>query len=128
MKFIYMLFSVLLLVSCKKEVILDTPDFNVTSTAVTFKTGQEGKFYFEGTAGIISFYSGETGAEYDKRIGSTSGVDKAKPVKGMSDVAQESFAYTYTTKGTYKAYFLAKNVNIYDGKEVVRVVDVTVID
>ena len=127
MKFIYMLLSVLLLTaSCKKEVILDTPDFNVKSASVTFKAGQEGRFYFEGTAGIISFYSGEAGFEYDKRIATALGLDKTKPVKGISDVKQESFAYTYVTKGTYKAYFVAKNANIYDTKEIVSVVDVTV--
>jgi hypothetical protein len=129
MKLVYILLSVLLFTAaCKKEVGLDTPDFNVKSATATFRAGQEGKIYFEGTAGIISFYSGETGFEYDKRIGSGNGVDKAKPVKGISDVKQESFSYTYLTKGTYKAYFAARNANIYDGKEIVRVVDVTVTD
>lgn len=127
MKQIYMLLSVLLLTaSCKKEVILNTPEFNVKATTLSVKAGKEGKFYFEGTAGIISFYSGETGFEYDKRIGTEAGLDKAKPVKGISDVKQEVFSYTYLVKGTYKAYFVAKNANIYGTKEIVRVVDVTV--
>lgn len=129
MKFIYVLFSVLLVTaSCKKEVILDKPDFKVSATSVTFKKGEEGKFSFEGTAGIISFYSGETGSEYSKRLGENGGLDVSKNVKGISDDMKDTYAYTYVKAGVYKAYFIGKNLNIYGEKEVVSVVDVTVVD
>lgn len=114
-------------VSCKKEPKLDTPDFNLTASSVTFEAGKEGQFDFEGTAGIISFYSGETGFEYAPP-GTAGSVNKSVTVKGYSDARPTKFTYTYAAKGTYKAFFVAKNVNIYAGKEVVRAITVTVTD
>ena len=56
--------------SCdKKLVVLDTPDFNVTTTTSTFKVGQEVLFNFTGNAHVISFYSGETLKDYDFKAG-----------------------------------------------------------
>ncbi len=114
----------LLMMACKKEVLPETPDFNVRSAAVTFQAGKEGVFEFEGTAGIISFYSGEAGNEYVP--GAPDGVNKSLAVKGNSDSRLAVFAYAYRTKGVYKAYFVAKNANIYGVREVVKAIDVTV--
>lgn len=128
MRTVLIILSILTMaVSCKKEPTLDTPDFNLTSSSVTFEAGKEGQFDFEGTAGIISFYSGETGFEYEPE-GAAAGVNKSIAVKGYSDARLTKFTYTYTEKGTYKAFFVAKNINIYDGKEVVRAITVTVTD
>lgn len=110
---------------CKKEPALHPPDFDLTSRAVTFAAGKEGKFGFEGTAGIISFYSGEKGFEY-VAPGHLTPENKSVAVKGNSDSRLAQFTYTYAAKGTYKAYFVAKNASIYGTKEVVRSVDVTV--
>lgn len=128
MKTVLILLSIVTMgASCKKEPKLDTPDFTLTSPAVTFEAGKEGQFDFEGNAGIISFYSGEAGSEYVPG-GAASGVNKAVTVKGYSDVRLTKFTYTYPEKGTYKAFFVAKNVNIYGGKEVVKPITVTVTD
>lgn len=128
MKTVFILLSILTMaVSCKKEPKLDTPDFTLASPSVTFEAGKEGQFDFEGTAGIISFYSGETGFEYVPE-GAATGVNKAITVKGYSDTRLTKFTYTYAEKGTYKAFFVAKNVSIYGGKEVVRAITVTVTD
>jgi hypothetical protein len=128
MKRVLIILSILTMaVSCKKEPKLDTPDFILTSPSVTFEAGKEGQFDFEGTAGIISFYSGETGIEYVPE-GAAPGVNKAITVKGYSDARLTKFTYTYAEKGTYKAFFVAKNVSIYGGKEVVRAMAVTVTD
>lgn len=128
MKTVLIILSILTMtVSCKKEPKLDTPDFTLTSSAVTFKAGKEGQFDFEGTAGIISFYSGEAGFEYVPE-GATTGVNKSIAVKGSSDARLTKFTYTYPVKGIYKAFFVAKNVNIYAGKEVVKPITVTVTD
>lgn len=128
MKFIYVMLSVLMLTaSCKKEVALDKPDFRMDYTKAVFKVGTEGKFSFEGTAGIISFYSGEPGFEYNKRLGENGGLDKSVPVKGSSDDMKSEFVYTYKNEGKYQAYFVAKNMNIYGAEEVVSQIEVTVI-
>lgn len=49
--------------SCKKPVIL-TPDFDVTVSKTTFKVNEPVIFDFTGTADVVTFYSGVTGAEY----------------------------------------------------------------
>lgn len=113
-------------VSCKKEPVLDTPDFNLTSQQAAFKAGQAGVFSFTGSAGIISFYSGESGYQYTH--GTVDGVNRSIAVKGTSESKQLQFSYTYAVKGVYEAYFVAKNANIYGEKEVVRRITVTVTD
>lgn len=128
MKTVLIMLSILTVaVSCKKEPKLDTPDFTLKSQSAVFKAGKEGRFDLEGTAGIISFYSGETGYEYAPER-APDGTNKAITVKGYSDSRLTQFTYTYAVKGTYKAFFVAKNTNIYGGKEVVRAIDVTVED
>lgn len=67
MKFKYftMLFGVLLMVSCNNKLVnLDTPTFDVKTSATTYKAGQLITFNFTGTAHEISFYSGETLKDY----------------------------------------------------------------
>ncbi len=117
----------LVTVACKKEVLPETPDFRVKSSAVTFEAGKENAFEFEGTAGIISFYSGETGREYLPET-APDGINKAIPVKGNSDSRLQKYTYTYAVKGSYKAFFVAKNASIYGTREVVREISVTVTD
>lgn len=114
-----------LTMACKKEVLPETPDFNVTAAAVTFAAGKEGTFEFNGTAGIIAFYSGEAGREYVAG-GTPDGVNKSISVKGYSDSRLQRFTYTYAAKGEYKAYFIGKNTSIYGSREVVKAVTVTV--
>ncbi|MGN7722091.1 DUF5017 domain-containing protein [Chitinophaga sp. 22620] len=124
MKYLQMICCMLLMMACKKEVLPETPDFNVRSAAVTFRAGEEGVFEFEGTAGIISFYSGEAGNEYVP--GPPDGVNRSLAVKGNSDSRLARFTYAYETKGVYKAYFVAKNASIYGEREVIKAINVTV--
>lgn len=72
-KYYYILLGVLLMVSCKKEIVtnLETPTFDVTVSNATVKAGQPVNFQFTGTAHTISFYSGETLKQYAFRDGRT---------------------------------------------------------
>jgi hypothetical protein len=54
---------VCLLFSCKKENV-DTPSFEVTAGAATYKAGDTVEFRFSGDPDVISFYSGESGSQY----------------------------------------------------------------
>lgn len=50
--------------SCKKEQAIDTPDFDVTIEKTTYAVGEPVTFKFTGTADVVTFFSGEPGAEY----------------------------------------------------------------
>jgi hypothetical protein len=62
----YIILSALLAtVSCTKEFdVKDTPDFVVTTETNTYKAGEPIKFQLQGSADIISFYSGEIYHDY----------------------------------------------------------------
>ena len=107
--------------SCKKEVQPDAPEFSLKADKVTFRAGEEGAFLFEGNPGIISFYSGEAGFQYNG-----DGVNRSVAVKGTSEARQERFVYTYAVKGVYKAYFVVQNTNIYGTRQIAREIEVTV--
>ncbi|MBP3483314.1 MAG: DUF5017 domain-containing protein [Alistipes sp.] len=55
--------AVMLLAGCRKGEV-ETPKFGVRTASKTVRAGVPVVFDFEGTADIISFYSGETGNEY----------------------------------------------------------------
>jgi len=57
--------------SCTEKIELTggTPDFQVKTTATTFKTGENVTFSFDGNAGLISFYSGEVFHDYAYKEG-----------------------------------------------------------
>lgn len=55
------------------------------------------------------------------------GLDKSIPIKGLGDVKVNSYTFTYTTPGTYKATFVAANTNIDNSKKVVKQVELTII-
>lgn len=72
MKFRYsiMLFASLAMISCtKKLVVKDAPDFTVSTDASTYKVNDPVKFNIQGSADIISFYSGELYHDYDFKDG-----------------------------------------------------------
>lgn len=54
---------ILTLCSCAKKDV-DVPDFDVTTSTLTYKAGDVVKFNFTGKPDIISFYSGEPGFRY----------------------------------------------------------------
>ncbi len=58
--------TVILLAACSKEKIKQ-PEFDVNTSALTYKKGEEITFKFTGSPDNITFYSGETGKSYDYR-------------------------------------------------------------
>ena len=54
------------------------------------------------------------------------GPDRPTGIKGGTAARLESYSHTYTKAGTYKAYFVASNINIDKSSEVVKEVTVTV--
>ncbi|SMD14263.1 DUF5017 domain-containing protein [Pedobacter nyackensis] len=70
MKLIYILvLGVVLITSCNKKIELEggTPDFTVKLQKAIIKVNEEAVFLFEGNAGIVSFFSGEVGSDYNFR-------------------------------------------------------------
>jgi hypothetical protein len=61
----FLILPLLLILSCKKEVEVGMPDFDVTVETTTFKVKEPIVFHFTGFANIITFYSGEPGKEYE---------------------------------------------------------------
>jgi hypothetical protein len=61
--YLAILMSALIFSSCTKQE-LDAPDFNVTVEKTTVAMDEPITFQFTGTADIVTFFSGEEGAEY----------------------------------------------------------------
>lgn len=107
----------LIMVSCNKIIVVDAPNFDVSTEATTYKVGEEIKFNFKGgNAHIISFYSGETLKDYafkDGRIidlkgaGATmafqSSVQVGTQVNQLSVLASTDFNGNYSTLANVKA-------------------------
>lgn len=94
--------------SCNEKIELagGTPDFRVKTTATTFKVGEDVTFSFEGSAGLISFYSGEVLNDYAFKDGRTvnagqaslsftSGVTGGTQTNQLSVVASSDFDGNY---------------------------------
>ncbi len=90
----------------KFELAGGTPDFQVKTTATTFKVGEDVTFSFEGNAGLISFYSGEVLNDYAFKDGRTvaagqvnlsftSGVTGGTQTNQFSVVASSDFDGNY---------------------------------
>lgn len=58
---------VTVLIGCKKVDINTPDDFNVMSDKTTYKAGDTASFTLAGTADMITFFSGETGKNYDNK-------------------------------------------------------------
>ena len=54
------------------------------------------------------------------------GQDLAVAIKSPSEVALKSYQHIYKKPGTYKVTFQAANSNIYDRKELVKEIEITV--
>lgn len=53
-----------LISSCSKEQDVPTPDFDVKLAQTTYAVGEPIEFEFTGSADVVTFFSGESGAEY----------------------------------------------------------------
>jgi predicted heme/steroid binding protein len=73
MKYI-LFFGICLLLACNKDNELSTPDFEVSTTAATYKKGEAVLFTFKGNPQLISVYTGESGKDYTYREGRTQDV------------------------------------------------------
>ncbi|WP_162141679.1 DUF5017 domain-containing protein [Pedobacter heparinus] len=70
LKYYNLLAGVLLMISCEKELPgVDTPSFDVSTEALSYKVGSVVKFKITGSANIVSFYSGEPLKDYAFRAG-----------------------------------------------------------
>ena len=68
--YIIIFFGLMFLASCNKDIVkLDTPDFDVSTSSLTYKAGVPIEFNITGNAHVISFYSGETLKEYAYKDG-----------------------------------------------------------
>lgn len=56
------------------------------------------------------------------------GVDQSVPIKGYADMPPHEFTHVYTEAGTYTATFVASNKTAYNDNEVVKHVDITVVE
>ncbi|MEO5998713.1 MAG: DUF5017 domain-containing protein [Chitinophagaceae bacterium] len=76
-RYCFLLLALLVMISCKKTLdVKDAPDFTVTTDANTYKVNDLIRFKIEGSADIISFYSGEVYRDYafkDGRVVDVSG-------------------------------------------------------
>lgn len=56
------------------------------------------------------------------------GIDRSVPIKGYADMPLNEFTHLYTEAGTYTATFVASNKTAYNDKEIVKQVNITVVD
>ena len=67
MKYLLFISILAFFFACKKGVDVSDPDFDVTTEKTTYEVKDTIVFKFTGSAGIITFYSGEPGKEYQFR-------------------------------------------------------------
>ncbi|WP_187774946.1 DUF5017 domain-containing protein [Pedobacter sp. BS3] len=91
----------------------------ITSTTITLRSNAAGN-----TADYTEDWCVSSGME----VGSKDmGPDRPLNVKGYSDAHQDSYSYTYTTAGSYKARFVATNATIKEARTVVKEVDLEIV-
>jgi hypothetical protein len=56
------------------------------------------------------------------------GPDRPLSIKANADALLKKYTYNYTKKGVYQVYFVATNMNVYDRKNVVRKLEITITD
>lgn len=67
MKKIYIILLAFVVMSCSKDIKLESPDFDVQVEKQTYKVGDTIRFNFSGRAENVTFYSGKDGANYEFR-------------------------------------------------------------
>lgn len=100
MKYVYMLFFVVLLsFSCKKMDVAQ-PDFEVQLNRLNYKVNDTVKFNFSGSAEHITFYSGERGFRYANKDAVTieQGIPQLQFTTALAGVAQANSLKVLITK------------------------------
>jgi hypothetical protein len=107
MKFNYLVLisAVILASACKKTIDVSAPNFDVTTSATTFKVNDSVNFKFQGNPGLLYFYSGTTFNDYAYDTGRTT---TAGPV-------QVSFSSTLAA-GTQKSQLSVLLSTNFNGK------------
>lgn len=78
-KYLLLVISFVILISCQKnEEVMQITNFDVTTTSVKYKVGEQVIFNITGMADIISFYSGEENKDYNYRNGRKVKIDSLK--------------------------------------------------
>jgi hypothetical protein len=109
--------SLFLLLSCEKGLpVRNTPSFDVSTAASTFKVGQEVLFKITGEADVISFYSGQVYNDYNFRDGRvmqfnpqganlsfTSSVQGGTQTNQLAVLASTNFDGNYSSLASVKA-------------------------
>lgn len=123
LKYIALLLLITCVSACSKVNDAPVADFDVKTSTLEYKAGDEVTFSFTGNPFQITFYSGEKGKEYQYRITPGPGsdmVDYATPIKAYQDVHLDNFTYIYPTAGTYTATFVASSTSAYSSEELVK--------
>lgn len=106
------------ILSCNKELLVlnGVPDFNVRLNKNTFRVNEKIDFILEGDAGTISFFSGETGRDYEFRNGRVVEAGDLKlsfqsAVSGGAQANQFSLWASSDFNGQYNNYGSIQNGN-----------------
>lgn len=112
-KLLFITLLALTFFSCRKDKV-DSVDFNVTTTASTYKISDTVYFDMSGNPDVISFYSGDSLNNYDNRnrVSRTGGtLNFSFQVRGSNDSAFKAIAngafkvlVSNNFKGTYTSY------------------------
>lgn len=117
LRYYMVLFAVLAMASCEKKLMVkDAPDITVSADSTTIHAGSKVNFVFDGSADIVSFYSGEELHDYafrDGRIvdvkgkgvtlGFNSGVSGGSQANQLSILVSTDFTGNYDNLSDVKA-------------------------
>ena len=129
--YIALLLTVITLNACNKKEVA-APNFSVSlDPANTYKAGENVTFIFSGNPNNLTFWSGETGKQYEFRDRvietetTSERTDAGDPLKNMS-TRLDSYSYIYADAGTYKVTFVASNTTVYGSKTDVKELEITI--
>ncbi|CAL1519454.1 DUF5017 domain-containing protein [Chitinophaga sp. MM2321] len=107
LSFITILAVSAMLASCEKELKPKPISFDVATTGNTYHAGDTVFFTLSGNPDIITFYSGQAGADYTFKD-RVPDPDRGVAIKDISQRLDRYF-YIYPDPGVYKAVFAAFN-------------------
>ncbi len=56
------------------------------------------------------------------------GPDRPVAIKGITDAELKNYTHVYNQPGTYSVYFIAKNTNIYNSHEVIKSIEIEIVE
>lgn len=109
--------------ACEKELVPEPVSFDVTATDHDYQVGDTITFRISGNPDMITFYSGEPGANYD--FATNEDPDRGVAIKDISE-RLESFSYIYSDPGVYKAVFVAINAAGVKQESILKKIDLSI--